>query len=409
MLTRRAPQCLALSLTLSITCLAGMGGAASAATAVAAHQRVASPRFAVSDARRLVKEVLAAWQITKGQGVTVALIGSGIDAAATGLGARLRVGPHYGSTQARYNGVATDMAMDIAGGGPTVRNVLQSQGLAPQVHVLVDEVSYNAPDQTWQQEEASALGYAVAHGASVVYLDEEGGDATVLDQAVADAQAKGAVLVANNYATDRYEYPAALPGVLTAGAVDVPGLLPPLGHLSQAHDQPVLVATPANTRLLGGSNGLIYPFSGDEPASMWLVAVAALIKSVYPHLSPALVQQALALSANDRPLGGYNATVGFGLINPEGALDEAAALSSLRVAAAPAPGVAGPGVRLASGPPPGVISDVHHSLLKLAGFGGLAVLGLVLLALAASLARRRRPAPPAVPDVWPGVAAVDGG
>jgi hypothetical protein len=45
-------------------------------------------------------------------------------------------------------------------------------------------------------------------------------------------------------------------------------------------------------------------------------ATVALIKERYPHLSPALVGRALAMSARDHPKGGYAPSVGFGVLDP---------------------------------------------------------------------------------------------
>ena len=83
--------------------------------------------------------------------------------------------------------------------------------------------------------------------------------------------------------------------------------------------------------------------------------------------------------------------MGFGLINPAGALQQATALAKLATIAAPGSEVASPSARLASGPAPGTIEAVHHSTVKLAGFGAAIVVGLAcLLLLAVLLARRGR-------------------
>ena len=45
----------------------------------------------------------------------------------------------------------------------------------------------------------------------------------------------------------------------------------------------------------------------------------------------------MAASASYHPPGGYNTSIGFGLINPIGALHEASRLAKLRATAAPGP------------------------------------------------------------------------
>src|SRR5262249_27761002 len=135
-----------------------------------------------------------------------------------------------------------------------------------------------------------------------------------------------------------------------------------------------------------GERYLIY---NSYAANAWLTATVALLKSVYQGLSPALVEQALALSARNHPRDGYNIGVGYGLINPAGALREAAQLRRLRPGAQLGPAAVSPAARLDVGPAPGPINAVRHPLWKLAGGGGAVVAGLVLLAFAAARWRRR--------------------
>jgi len=165
----------------------------------------------------------------------------------------------------------------------------------------------------------------------------------------------------------------------------------------------VLVAAPGNALVVTGPHSERYLIYNSYAANAWLTATVALVKSVYHHLSPALVEQALALSARNHPRDGYNIRVGYGLINPAGALREAAQLRRLRLVAQPGPGVVSPADRLDVGPAPGPINAVRHPLWRLAGGGGAVVAGLVLLAFAAARWRRRvRSAPRrGGPAQWP--------
>jgi hypothetical protein len=255
--------------------------------------------------------------------------------------------------------------------------------------------------------DAAAITDAVRQGAQVILVGEAGDDDSPhLDQAVAGAIAKGAVVIQDEWtsAGDPHgpAWPADLPGVIGAGGVTLPGLVPPYRSGYTAHTArgpSVVVAAPSNTFFQAGPQGVSWMW-GSATADAWVVSTAALIKAVYPHLAPALVAQALALSANDHPAGGYNTTVGFGLINPAGALHEAATLSPLKTVAAAGPAVAAPGARLASGPAPGVVSAVRHGPWLLAGLGGAVVLGVVLIVVAVRLRNDRRRAPEVATYVW---------
>ncbi len=122
-----------------------------------------------------------------------------------------------------------------------------------------------------------------------------------------------------------------------------------------------------------------------DASPAWIAGTAALIKSAYPGLPPALVARAIALSARDHPVGGYDVTIGFGLIDPYGALVEAGKLATLTATARSA-GL-DPAARFGS--PPGVIDAVHRSAGVLAAFAVVTVLGVILLAAGLVLALRR--------------------
>jgi hypothetical protein len=156
----------------------------------------------------------------------------------------------------------------------------------------------------------------------------------------------------------------------------------------------VLIAASANPEVEPGPGGQYY-LEGPAAAAAFVAGTVTLIKSLYPHLSPMLVARALALSARYRPPGGYSTTLGFGLVNPYGALAEAAQLAKLSGAAASpavaagAPAGQDPATTFREGPPLPAIAAVHHSMAKLAAYGAAAVIGLICL-VGAFLLRRSR-------------------
>jgi subtilisin family serine protease len=58
-----------------------------------------------------------------------------------------------------------------------------------------------------------------------------------------------------------------------------------------------------------------------------VAGVAALIESRYPDLAPDLVAAALTSTTSDRPTGGYDSQVGFGVVNANAALVKAGKLA----------------------------------------------------------------------------------
>src|SRR5258708_36002308 len=96
-------------------CLA-LAGAPGAVAAPAAPSRPASlgPRAAV----QLVKDTAGAWQITRGSGVTVAVLGSGVDAQAVGLQGKGVTVRGYGHPPDPPPGSTTSPAPAAATSGP---------------------------------------------------------------------------------------------------------------------------------------------------------------------------------------------------------------------------------------------------------------------------------------------------
>jgi len=397
---RRAAGCCAGAAAITICAVWGAPGAQAAGTV-----RSQPASFGPGATVQLVKDTANAWKITQGSGVIVAVLSTGVDPNAVGLAGKVTTGDNYVNRASSGPVDGTILASAIAGSGPTSASPVGPIGRAPAAKILGIRIW---PDPTEPGAAAfynnvaddsgivaSAITEAVNKGAKVIYEDEVEGEPTLpMEQAVQYAISKNVVVICPEQAygsePDNPTYPTSLPGVLGAGAVSLPGLIPPSPQDTSPKNESILVAAPGNQFLASGPAGPDYFVQNYYSAAAWLIGTAALIKSLYPNISPALVARAIALSARDRPAGGYNTTVGFGLINPAGALQQASALAKLTATAAAGSGVASPSARLASGPAPGVIDAVHHSPVKLAGFGAAIVVGLACLLLVVPLARRGR-------------------
>ncbi len=408
--SRGAAGCCAVAATITICAVCAAPGAQAAKTArsaatvhSAATVRSQPASFGPAATVQLVKDTANAWKITQGSGVTVAVLSTGVDPSAVGLAGKVRTGHNYVNRSNSGPVDGTILASAIAGSGPTSASPIGPIGRAPAAKILSIRIwpDANEPGATAFYNDAdgpgiiaSAITEAVNKGAKVIYDDEVETNPTLpMEQAVQYAISKNVVVIC---AEDAFgsepngpTYPTNLPGVLGAGDISLPGLIPPSPKGASPKNESILVAAPGDQFLASGP-GPDYSVQNYYAAASWLIGTAALIKSVYPNLSPALVARAIALSARDRPAGGYNTTVGFGLINPAGALQQATALAKLATIAAPGSEVASPSARLASGPAPGTIEAVHHSTVKLAGFGAAIVVGLACLLLAVLLARRGR-------------------
>ncbi len=400
MLTRRRAGAACAAGAAFLICAAVTAPGAAAATAV----RARTVSFGPGSGTQLISEMANAWKITQGSGVTVAVLSTGVDPSVTGLAGKVVTGPDYVNLPFPAPLDGTLLASAIAGSGPTSATPSGPIGRAPQAKILsirIDPDS-NVPGEAawfktadWDSLIARGIMAAARDGAQVIYVDAYANDGSAqMEQAVTYATSRNAVVIVSEIqppaGLNGPTYPGGLPGVLGAGTVFLPGLVPPTSKYASPSNESILVSAPGDQLAASSPLGQGYAAQNIYSAGAWLTGTVALIKSVYPSLPPALVARAIALSARDHPPGGYNTTVGFGLINPAGALQEASVLAKLRSTAAPGPGVASPSGRLASGSAPGVIDAVHHSAAKLAAFGAAILAGLVCLVLAALLARRWR-------------------
>lgn len=391
-----------LSMLGSMIMLASWAGAPAVSAATAEPASPASgPGIPASAGSRLIGEMARAWQITKGEGVTIAVLSTRVDSV-SGLSGKLINGPDYAPLAGAPATEGTLLASLIAGSGPTGTSAFATVGRAPGARILAERiVDYGGGRKggkfqrggTWQDIMAKAIRYAVNHGAEVIVNDETGDtDTPALDSAVAYAISRNVVVLGSDSSFDRRsprQYPDSLPGVINFSGTTIHGLPKPPRVFHSPVNNSILVTAPDNILFATGPGNVPYVAYGSLPPIAWVAGTVALIKSVYPHITPALVARALALSASYHPAGGYNTKIGFGLINPVGALHEASSLLKLRVTAAPGPSVVGPGTRFGSSAPK-VIDAVRHAPIKLAGFSAAVVVGLVMLVLAVLLGRRRR-------------------
>jgi hypothetical protein len=394
-----------LSLVLAVVASApaAWGSAAFAGvTAASARQAAHAAHFPAAAKARLSRELSQAWQISRGQGVTIAVLTTAVDAV-TGLAGKLTHGPDFAPLTGAPAIDGTILASLIAGSGPTGTNPFGTIGRAPGAKILAEQmVDYGAgrrglkyqQDRTWQSLAAKAIRYAVNHGASVIVNTEFGyTDTSALDSAVAYAISRKVVVLGSDGVFGRTpnapSYPDSLPGVIDFSGVTLSGLpTPPRAVRSPVNDS-VLLAAPGNILYATGPGNAPYYAWGSNSTIAWVAGTVALLKSVYPQITPAQVARALAESASYHPAGGYNTTVGFGLINPAGALHDASALVKLGTSAASGAGTVSASARFGTSQP-GVIEAVPHATAKVAGFSATIVVGLIMLVLAINPAVRRR-------------------
>lgn len=290
-----------------------------------------------------------AHKITKGEGVTVAVIDGGVYAAHPDLKGQVLPGRSF-SPEVRDDGRAdpdreaghgTAMAGIIAGRGGGVNREL---GIAPKARILPVALGPEGPGR----DLPSALRYAADAGADVINLSIGGqGSDFRITEAARYALDKGAVLVAaaGNRRTDRaVPTPGNIPGVLTVGATGKSGSL-----WSGSVTGPEVALAAPGERIIAPAPPPVSPngygvSDGTSNATAIVSGVAALVRARYPELDAANVVNRLIRTARDRGAPGRDPEYGFGVVDVLAALTESVPEvdgNPLLAAASPSPTAAG--------------------------------------------------------------------
>ncbi|WKV73734.1 type VII secretion-associated serine protease mycosin [Streptomyces sp. PCS3-D2] len=265
------------------------------------------------------------WKISKGKGITVAVIDDGVReipelAGQLVPGKRFTVAGGDGPTDQGSHG--TTMAAVIAGTGrhPSGDG---AYGLAPAVKILPILVDNNEKaTPTW----VAAIRYAADSDAKIINMSlgipGEPEDDVARAEAVKYALSKGKLIFAavGNYGDSANElaYPAGTPGVVGVGAVDSSGE----PTKESQHGPQVDLAAPGMEIVTActGKSGLCTSH-GTSDASALASASAALLWSAHPDWTNNQVLRVL-LNTAGKPVDGSqrNDYVGYGVVRPRIAL-----------------------------------------------------------------------------------------
>ena len=386
-----------------------------------------------------------AWQQSEGAGVTVAVLGTGVDPSHPDLTGTVITGPDYTASGrapgSPYWGVeGTAVAGIIAGHGD--HGSWGVLGIAPDAKILSIRVTLEFNDPLTASPAVSGrlpgaiaegISYAVSHGARVIDLPldpgtlgmthtgdpaAEGGS-TAERAAVAYALRQNVVLVApagdDGQGSGLINYPAAYPGVIAVGAITRAGQLAPFSSR-----RPYSLLTAPGAGMVAATPPDAYTqFSSTSTASGVVAGLAALILSKFPQLTPAQVSQALTESTVASGSGGSGASAaslpplpprsgsgaGYGTVNALRAVDLAADITAASQApASPAPPTPSAPPRKPARPAAAVpkhqsAGTLASSVLRYAVAGVCVLIVLLVVTLLAGRSRRRRAGAAAAPRV----------
>ncbi len=268
-----------------------------------------------------------AWDIETGSTtpITIAVLDTGIDFAHPDLMGKTVAGydfvnddsyPSDDSTISHGTGVAS-IAAAKTNNGLGMAGLSWGAKIMP-IKVLDDDGGMNF-------DIASGIMYAADNGANVINLSLGGPDPLLsIEQAITYAQDKGCVIVAaaGNFLEDvpfpYICYPAAYDDVIAVSATNETD-----GHPGWSNSGSFVDISAPGESVLAALRVATSPdpslpyqfFSGTSAAAPYVSALAALILSKYPTLTPAEVENAIVQGVDDLGSPGYDIYYGYGRIN----------------------------------------------------------------------------------------------
>ncbi|HEY1087711.1 MAG TPA: S8 family peptidase [Archangium sp.] len=297
------------------------------------------PRYAEQWNLRLIN-MEKAWEVTRGKGVVVAVLDTGIAwenhddfAQVPDLGGqRFQEGWDFVNDDQHANddhGHGTHVAGTIAQATDNEEGVA---GVAFEATLMPVKVLDHFGGGT-TADIADAIRWAADHGAKVINMSLGGGGrSAVMEQAVEYARAKGVVVVcaAGNGGRGIVEYPAAYPGSFAVAAVGPNGTKAPYSSWGKELD----IAAPGGDKSQGEaagvlqntidpqdvSKGVYASYQGTSMATPHVAGVAALLIAAGAK-NPDQVEKAIILGAKPaQGTTGWSDQYGHGLLDAEGAL-----------------------------------------------------------------------------------------
>ncbi|GAA3812273.1 S8 family serine peptidase [Sphaerisporangium flaviroseum] len=278
------------------------------------------------------------WPLTQGEGVTVALVDSGVDTR------------HPQVRVAKSVDLTGTGPLDCVGHGTAVAGIIAGAdmkeipfaGVAPKARLIsIKQTNTESGDVALLAE---GIKRAADLGAKVLNISIQTSDQPDLKNAVDYALAQDVVIVAaagnirKGDGTPAPAYPAAYPGVLSVGSAGPDGKRTDFSNATT----PVSVLAPGKD-LTSTWPGAAYrqDLEGTSYAAPYVAGVAALVRARHPELDNVRVRRRIEITAD----GASGVGTGAGMVNPLLAVSEI--LPSEVVAIAP---------RQRGALPPGVVS-----------------------------------------------------
>lgn len=291
--------------------------------------------------------VRRAWEVSRGRGVTVAIVDSGVAA-----GNQHFQGPDGPVVLPGIDltGENTDGRVDVGEHGTAIAGAIAAQelpkemgsglvGVAPEAKILPVRVDLGLDQHVPQKEGEEPFMSKVGRG--IQWAADQGAQIIVVAQSspLGDPQLEAAINAVRGRAlvvastgnvyqgqeADKVVYPAAYPGVLGVTASNADGS----ASEQQVHGAHVKLAVPAGvilTTWFDQADCLVGGYEGDQPlpsssyATAYAGGFAALVASAYPDEGPDMWKYRLEVTALRGTADQRTDALGWGVVSPFDAL-----------------------------------------------------------------------------------------
>lgn len=274
--------------------------------------------------RRLRPE--AAWGVTKGRGVKVGIVDSGVSNQHPLLESRVLLGEGKD-----YTG-ANDPGCDLAPHGTVIAGIIAAEyqegspfyGVAPEAQVIpfrvIDDPSKAGSDPETPTRIAKGIRDAVDAGVGVLNLSLRAPESDELEAAIAYAHSKDVVVVAaagnieEKLPAGTVVYPAAYEHVIGVASITPAGVRSDTSNYGDFVDIAAPGVQITSVAPKGGGIGVLKD-GGTSFATAFVSGTAALVRAAYPDLTADQVAERIMATA-DAPAAGWDKYLGYGVVNP---------------------------------------------------------------------------------------------
>ncbi|PRY65027.1 type VII secretion-associated serine protease mycosin [Glaciihabitans tibetensis] len=276
--------------------------------------------------------ITEAWNTTRGAGVTIAVIDTGIDSSHpdlagavtggadfSGLGASDGQSPVGSSSESNHGTMVASLAAG-RGNAPGAGVI----GVAPEANLLSISIGFGENATDSDDQVAEAVTWAVDNGADIINMSLTRNTLSwpaSWDAAFLYASEHDVVVVAaagnRGSGTTSVGAPATMPGVLTVAGVDQDG---EASLDASAQGITIGVSAPSEQLLGAIPGGSVMRWSGTSGATPIVAGIVALVMAAHPELDASNVINRVVSTARPAGAQGSDPIYGFGLVDAAAAV-----------------------------------------------------------------------------------------